>query len=402
MQLPVGISAFADWLGLKFKEGGTAAVGKPATEAASGAVAAGGAAHVGAGAGAAFSGVGGAVLIGGFGAVSAIVNQIEFNAAKDKIARFYDEELAAKLGKTAKKIGGSDVGVLETGDVKKHIAENNTIKEALRRERTIRNVGIAASFIASIATFTLMGAIVGHPPLAIDWGTAARITVSVLTYMALKVPVVELAKTMFGLNKETTHDKIIEIAKDRRQGKSVTREQVVEVFVSGNKDLAAYVEDHFGKEYEKLSLADKVNVAEQLSALLPIDTITANINAGTTNASELAFTVDGQVSGVLPKAPEKNESRSMIDAFKHKCQHMANKVGAIFRPEKADDIASMNMQSDSAKHAPNQHQYLADHTRTDHAARVGRAPPEMSASQVDRLAQARAAQITAPTSQTVH
>lgn len=401
MALQDSITEYANWIVVKAKEFFAASIGKPAAEQAP---------HLLTGAASATTGVGGAILVGGFGAVSAVVNQIEYNAQKKNIAVFYDEELSAKLHKSVKKVDASDLESLEKGDTKKHIEENGTIKGAIRKERLIRNVGIAASFIASVATYALMGAVVGHPALAFDLPTVARVAVSVLTYMALKVPVVEFAKSMLGLNKETTHDKIVEIAKDRRQGKSITREQVVEVFVSGNKDLSQYVEDHFGKKYEALALADKVNVAENLAKILPIDTITANINSGVTSASELAFTVEGQMSGVLPKAPEKREHRSMLESFKHKCQHIAAKVGQIFTPKQEEQampiphlmepLEKREMWLDTNSHGNLHLSEQPAQSQPSHVERVGRGKSEQQGSHAERILAARAN--TMPASQTIH
>lgn len=397
MGQPIGITEPLGNGFAKIKESFVAGSGKLGIEVSSGTSAA---AHAGSGVGAAFQGLASPLVLGGFAGLSAIVNQMEYMHERDKIASFYDEELAAKLRKSIKKVGAGDLDTLESGDRKEGLQSNHTIKEALTHERWKRNVGIAASFVASLAVFTLMHAIM--PGAAGVIPTLAKVAVSVLSYMAIKSPIAAMGNSMLGLNKETTHEKIVAIAKGRAQGKSISREQVTEVFVSGNKDLSGYVHSHFGKKYDDLALADKVAVAQQLSALIPIETITQNINAGVTNASELAFTVEGQISGVLPKRPEERAKPSMISAFGERCQHLAQSVTGYFKSHKPVAEHAVIDQAFSTPAAPVAvKQADEEHAATNFAGRFAKTA-SLDKSQVERLAErARAAQIIAPSTQTI-
>jgi hypothetical protein len=327
-----------------------AGAGKPVVVAGAETIAAGGAhgghaaaptilAAFGLGAGNSMAGM---ALLGGFGVVSAVTNHVEYLHERAEIGHFYREEIAAQNHKKNGHANDYDLSNVENGNARAGVKQNHVIKEAVDRERAHRNLGVAASFIASIAVFTLLEA-VGMPHAAIGFSLPfmSQVVVGVLSYLAIKAPLVKAGAALLGLNKETTHERIEEMARDRANGKSITREQVVEVFVSANKELASYVEHTFGKEYEALSLADKVRVAEELSNILPIDKIASSINKGVTNASELAFTVDGQVSGVLPKTPEREQHPSTFQRFAEKCKHMVHSVGHMFHSEKAHPIAEI-------------------------------------------------------------
>ena len=310
-------------------------------------------------AGASSGTVAGVILYGGFGVVSAVVNQIEYGAARGRIADFYQEELAAKLGKPKGKVRDDDIDILANGDKSKGIAANHAIAHEIAHERKIRNLGIGASFIASLAVYTLMhsfmdavaeavapGASLLAPVAITGMGLAAKVIVGVLTYAAIKNPLMKAGKVLFGLNKTTTHDLIAGIAKDREHGKGITREQVVEVFISANKQLAEYVEQKYGAEYEHLPLAEKVRVSAELATILPADKIAHNINLGTANASELAFTAQGDISGVLPKVPmdkaEDPSKKSLLGRIGHKCRNMVKAINGTLHPEKAHPIATLS------------------------------------------------------------
>lgn len=308
---------------------------------------------VGAAAGSAGGSLFGLIVFGGFAAVSAIANQIEYMGARGRITDFYREEFAAQHKKSRDRVNDYDLTDAEFGNKNENIAPNDVVHEAVRRERNIRNLGIAASFVASIAVFALMGVVEVHPEFgaileASAQGAgamimpmvefAAKVGVGLISYLAIKSPLVKFGERVFGLDQETTHERIEQLAKDRADGKAVTREQVVEVFISAHKDLASYVEQNFDRRYEQLPLADKVRVAEEIAKLLPIDKIVHSINLGTTNASELAFTVEGQVSGVLPKSPEQSTAPGLMARFCSHCKSMVHHMGGMFHAEKAHPI----------------------------------------------------------------
>lgn len=359
------------------------AAGKPASEisSAAAAVGMGGATALGTTAGS-------LILLGGFGAVSAISNQLEYLAEREELANFYREELAAKNHKHQNQVRDGDLSAAEKN--------NSVIKEAVGRERSFRNVGIAASFIASIAVYALIHAGLGvHIPFELSVPFAAKVAVSVASYLAIKSPLMKAGAALLGLNKETTHELIENIARDREQGKAITREQVVEVFVSGNKQIGGYVRQKFGRDYEELSLVDKVKLAAELANVIPVDKMVHNINLGTTNASELAYTVQGDVSGALPKAPERKKAPTMYQQFADRCSQMVYSVTGMFGAEKASPVAVISAINQSQKtFAPVEDAPIVEFNEgPSFVERLGCSPREQTMSHAQEITQRRAEQV---------
>jgi hypothetical protein len=353
-----------------------------------------------------FGAAGGAMIgLGAVAGLSTITSQMEFNHQKQKLAEFYNEEISAKLKKQLKNVSGRDAETLSDGDEKQQVEKNHTLEEAISKQRKIRNITIATSFVATIAAVALVGA--AFPPVA---GVAAAHgigslllhgTIGLLSYLAIKAPLNKIARAAFGVSKETTNDKIMHIAKDRESGKSITREQVVGVFISANPELGHFVEDHFGKAYDKLVLADKVAVAKEIANLAPVDKIVENINLGVTNVSELAFTVEGQMSGVMPKLPERSEQPTAMQAFALKCRQMARKVSTAFHKDHGvathhfEELEPRALQGQGLVDAPLP-ELLQQQQAVSFANRVASKGQDPSLSYAERIVQSRG-EIDAPT-----
>ncbi|MDX2073182.1 MAG: hypothetical protein SFX19_02315 [Alphaproteobacteria bacterium] len=324
------------------------------------------------------------VLFGGFGTLSAVTNQIEYLSERAELTDFYREELAAKNHTDKKKVGDDDLSKGEK--------TNNVIRKAVSRERHLRNLGIAASFVASIAVYALVETIGIHIPMELSLPFAAKVAMSVLTYLSIKSPLVKIGKVFFGMEKETTHDLIAGITRDREQGKAITREQVVEVFISGNKQISDYVERSFGKGYEELPLADKVRLSAELANVLPIDKIVHNINLNTARASELAFTVQGDVSGALPKMPDRPKEATFLERCVRRCQQVVQSVGNMFSAEEAEIISTISAINQSQQSQESQSPVVEMNNGPSFVERLGRAPHEAGKGHVERLAERGAQQ----------
>lgn len=351
------------------------------------------------------SSLGNIVLFGGFGVVSAISNQIEYQHERDKIGNFYREEIAAKTHKAQNKITDSDLSMMENGNRKQGVKANKVIGDAIDKERIIRNVGIAASFIATVAVYALVHSIV-HIPLEFSLPFAAKVAVSVLSYVAIKKPLVKAGEALLGADKDGAHDLIQNIAKDRELGKAVTREQVVEVFIAGNKQISHFVDEKYGRHYHDLALADKVRVASELAQVMPIDKIVHGINLGSSNASELAFTVQGDMSGVLPKSPERTEPPTAWQSFKSQCRKIARSVGGMFSAEKAHPIEAIAAINKAHKEAvvpePLPESPVVElNNQAGFVERLGRGPKGEAVSHAQELAARRAEQVVMPGSPTI-
>lgn len=245
-------------------------------------------------------------------AISSVMMQLEYNQERKAIRRLYENELSAKLGKTPHALKSKDLQAVADGNGR-DLQSNRTFAEALAGAKKKRNFGIGIAIIASLGSLALMtfalgpAGVVGHGLLAhgaaqgLGWGAMiAQATLGFLAYQAIKTPLCWASNKLFGLDKETAHDHIEAIHRDRHKGRFITREQVFSVFAAANKELGRMIKSQYGKEYDKLPLAAKQVVAISVGRMISLDKITDAINHGRMNPAELAFTVEGQVSGFDP------------------------------------------------------------------------------------------------------
>jgi hypothetical protein len=274
--------------------------------------------------------------------VSASIVQIEHNNKIKHIANFYKEELAAKLGKKANQIGEKDLNTIAIGSRLGGMEDNPIIAEELKASRKRRNLGVVLSAVASIATYVLLNTAIPDLPEGAATGIMGFISKGIIglaTYFAVKAPLHWIGDKLFGVDKQTTHEKIEEIMRDREAGKTISKEQVFDIFVAANPDLQGVIQAKYGKAYEALDLQDKKELTQNLGKLLQIDEITAAINGGNINVSELAFVAVGQDSGVPMKDGTQREKphgflsaikekwHNIVDHFTHKPHEVAMAVG---------------------------------------------------------------------------
>lgn len=260
-------------------------------------------------------------------AVSSSIVQIEHNNKIKHIAGFYKEELAAKLGKNEKSIGEKDLNTIAQGSRFGGLEDNPIIAEELHVSRKRRNLGVALSAIASIATYVIVKTAMPFVPEEAATGlmsVLAKGVVGLATYFAVKAPLHWVGDKMFGLDKQTTHEKIEEIAKDREAGKTISKEQIFDVYVAANPDLKDVIETKYRKSYANLGLVEKKELAEGIGKLIHVDEVAAAINGGNINVSELAFSAVGQESGVPMKDGTKREKpHGFLEAIKEKWHNFA-------------------------------------------------------------------------------
>lgn len=299
-------------IGYLFRRGGFYVLGKQAAENM-GHVAAhqnmlGIATAVGSTAGAA-----GLVTIGLAGAVSGMLSQMDYIHRKDNITEMYKDEMGARLNKPADKVTRDDLDTLAK--------ENKTLGEELKQIKRQRTFGIGLSILAtmaslgavkafaaiSAATFGAGGAgagiaaatagVIGTGGLGI-LGVLATMGVALASYNMVKKPLHHLADKLFDLDYKTTHDHVMHIQKKHLAGKTITPDQVLSVFVASNPQLAQMIERQTGQSYENLSEEKKHKVAQQMNEVLPLERIAHSVNAGGIKATEIAFLVDQQPSGI--------------------------------------------------------------------------------------------------------
>jgi hypothetical protein len=264
----------------------------------------------------------GVAVAGGLGlsaAVSAGLVQMEYNDKCKHLCHLYKDEIRARVQTAGHKIGEKALNVLAQ--------ENRTIREVLGKNKRERNLGIIVAIVSTLATLGLMSLGVhfqmfhGMPEVP---KIIAEAAVGLLTYNAISAPMRWVGKKLFALERETTHDRIAAIHKDHDLGKTVTREQVFAAFVSANKELDDFIVARFGKSFDDLDVPAKLQITENVGKRIHIDELTHCINHGKINATELAFAVEGQSSGVPPKTGDTHPG--LLNNVKHRLHHLVDHV----------------------------------------------------------------------------
>ncbi len=81
---------------------------------------------------------------------------------------------------------------------------------------------------------------------------AVKACIGLATYNAVKIPLHWMGDKLFGLDKETTHDRIVSLQREHEAGKAISREQVLSVFAGANPQLDRFIAAEYGKQFDKL------------------------------------------------------------------------------------------------------------------------------------------------------
>ncbi|MEK6746553.1 MAG: hypothetical protein AABY33_05940 [Pseudomonadota bacterium] len=241
---------------------------------------------------------------------SVLINQTHYQSKRAALRVMYKDEVAAQLGKSPDRIKDEDIDLIAKGDAKRGIAANKTIAEELQTLKKRRNVGMLVTALTILSTVAIVASLPGIAGVAAGGVGlfAARMIAGFAIHKLLENPIKKTGKKIFKLDTPTTHDRIADLSKQHRKGKTISREQVMDVFVSANKELSQFVIDNYGMHYDKLSVQDKHVVVEAMEQHMPITSMTKNLNSGTVKISELAFAVEGKISGVEPNTVKDNLS----------------------------------------------------------------------------------------------
>lgn len=268
-------------------------------------------------------------FLGGVGitaALSAGLSQMEYEGAKRNVRNLYKEELASVLGKSVNKV--------KDGDVDKLATVNHTVAEQMAKERKQRNLNIGTIFAATavavgIVSMVALPGLAATPLLAF----AAKGLIAMATYTLVKKPIQELGDRYFDLKRKTTHERIEDIQRDHEAGKAIGKERVFAVFASANPALGEYIQAHYGKHFDALDIADQLALTKVIGSKIGVDVMTNDINHGRVKATELAFTVEGTMSGVLPK-PGEEPKQSVLVTIKEKLHGMGERITHHHHEEK--------------------------------------------------------------------
>lgn len=278
--------------------------------------------------------IAGIATIGLSGLLSGALTQIDFLHRKETIKDMYKDELAARLNKPINLVDKNDLDVVAK--------DNKVIAQEMNQIKKQRAFGIGLSMMASMAvpavvTFALpavAGLLAGGAAITAAGGVMAAGSAALgslgfggaiisgltalMSYTLVKEPLHHVADKLFNLDYKTTHDVIMGLKKQREFGKNVTPEQVLSVYVAANPELGQMIKQEYGAPFDQLSPEKKHIVAKDLNKIIPLERLANDINSGKINATELAFSVEGQLSGVQFGVPEAKPG--MVEKFVDGCK----------------------------------------------------------------------------------
>lgn len=254
--------------------------------------------------------IGRGLLFAVVGLISAAMVQLDYRHWIEDFISLYQNELSTKLGKSPVMLSEKDVYMLANGDTTTGIRPNRTFFEHVNKLQSTRTISMAISIMASFIALLVGSLILATPAIApvvthingLLSGASpvvaklplvlAEATLCLAVYNAAKLPMHWVAQKLFRGDHETIHDHIAKMQRDRNDGQVISRERVLEVFANANPRLSN----------------------EDISRLVPLDDLTADINSGQFRITELAFTVQGQTSA--PNRPlSKTEPGLVGSAF---------------------------------------------------------------------------------------
>ena len=331
----------------------------------------------------------GLVMVGLAAGVSASLTQMDYIHRKDNIKDLYKEELSARLGKPLKKLTRDDLDTLGK--------ENQVVHEELQQIKKQRTFGVAMSFVASMVALTMVvlvlpevvaaatGVAGGHAAMhALGWGgaLALKAVTGLLTYNAVKQPLHHVADKLFDLDYTTTHDHIVGLKREREAGRNITREQVLSVYASANPTLDHMISREYGKKFDALSPDKKAIAAMEMGKLIPLDKLATDINTGKINVTELAFAVEGQMSGVQNGRPVEEEKKGIINALFTGVKNTFVKTNSQPDPTQ-QRISAIAAETSTMNLGP------PEQSKATHLERLGRKPVGAELAYVERLDQQR-------------
>jgi hypothetical protein len=278
---------------------------------------------------AAVGGLGGMLVMGAMGVISAVVAQMDYRHGIHKMRELYKHEIAHKLDKPVKSVTDEDLYLLAEGDKEKGIEPNTILAKEISQKRTDRVISIALSAAASMATFGIMAAVgslvAATLPVAAPIAGALGLSVAVVApvvalvaetligvgvYNAIKEPLHWATRKAFKLDDNTTHDRIERLNNVLATGRSISQQQVLDVFISADKELDKYITNEYGKSFNRMSNREQQRVAEDLGKQVPLADLTDRINSGKYDIGELAFAAEGKASGfTIPTAQTEDASQ---------------------------------------------------------------------------------------------
>lgn len=280
------------------------------------------------------SGTGGLITVGVSSAINFFLHQMEYRKQERDLLELYRPQVASITGIEAKSVQVDDLyGVAST---------NPTLFDELTRYRHSRNLKNVAGVVSTVAAFGAVFLAIAFVPALATLGVAAvgtgllslagvgfAVVAGAISLGAMHVArkaVMKIGAKLFGMDKPTVEDKIHELGKSRHKEKEVSQEQVLDIYVSAKPDLAAQIEEEFGKSWEKLDAREKADAASLFGEQIDLAGIAQDISKDRINVRELTFRIHGQESGVYPGPSLRAR---LIDAAQDKVQDLSEQLAPV-------------------------------------------------------------------------
>lgn len=209
---------------------------------------------------------------------------------KEKIVSEYEKEIAYKLNKRPEAVTRKDLDTVAQ--------ENPTLGEALKRIKRKRDLDITTNIACTIGSFFLVAAIASPIGLAVGGGIATALLIGSIGFAGFltgKYILDKIGDHMLGLHEPSI--------------RKVEREPILQEKLSVPSQVT-YLQQlqHNRKDISPQQIAILYQTAQSPLTLAEAETIAEKLNDGKIDATELAFTVYGQKSGV-PERESKALSR---------------------------------------------------------------------------------------------
>jgi len=292
----------------------------------------------------------------------ALLSVWDHNHTKALLSKEYRNEIGSILGKEPESV--------TTHDMEKVAQVNPVIGDAVRRSRWKRNLSIAVTSLC-LVTAPILAAFVGPmiaglilPGSSLALWAATALT-GFLACVAGEHILGSVGSKRLGLEEPSLYsikhnpsrqgnlsvsEQIHYLQELHEHKKRITPEQVMTLFVTANQGLADHIIMQFGAPFSKLNDTQKLNVIEATEFTDQLQQIANSLNDGTLRAQELAFTVCGQTSGILPfktvalvpqeelqTAPEKSFTRTLE---KSRSQNQSKQKMLIKNPQVSGVVAN--------------------------------------------------------------
>lgn len=300
-------------------------------------------------------------------AFATYVSASESNMRERRMTNAYRQEIATILGKHWRGVTTKDLETLAAGNRDEGIPPVEVFAEKLESERSKKFLymmgHVAAAVVAGIAvwagfthfneTFQLVGGYMRDglvntvgvfSETAGQWlgehmkpmVLPAMISAGVIN-MASDLTFTLAGERLLGLNKPTIYDRVQDIKRELRHGKSIGEEQVFELVLQANPTFSNSIVNRYHRPFNALPKRERQSIIDAYSNAYPLKQMVKEINDGTRSANELSFFVYGQASGTPLKEPKKDGAIPVKE--KEKTQEHT--------PEMTPDIADIEVRGGS-------------------------------------------------------